>query len=186
MIDESYLGKLSILTKGTLVTRDIDLFQKLNIKVGMAITSLDDEISRLFETNAPLSKDRLESLKELNKNGISTYVCISPLFPHFADNPDDLEKLFSGIKDAGTDYLFIEHINLPPRRLQLLLRNLEKKVSSEMLDKFVKSQTDEHKEKLSHIVDNLISKYEFKVFGGGVLDHENLDGKTKFFVKQAI
>lgn len=182
-IDENYLGKLSILTKGTLVTRDIDLFEKLNIQVGMTITSLDDEISRIFETNAPLSTDRLNALKKLNKADISAYVCISPLFPHFADDTDSLDKLFNEIKEARTDYLFIEHINLPPKRMSLLIKKLTNRVDEKMIDKFQNSQTIDHKARLVQTVDKLIKKYNFRVFGGGVLDHENTIDGTNFFVK---
>ena len=49
LLDYQYPGKIYILTKSNLVTRDIDLFDQFkNIEVGLTITSTEDEISRFM------------------------------------------------------------------------------------------------------------------------------------------
>jgi len=49
-----YEGLVSILTKSSLVTRDIDTFKKLRqVEVGLTVTSTGDPISRYLETHAP-------------------------------------------------------------------------------------------------------------------------------------
>ena len=48
--------KLSILTKSDLITRDIDLFKRFkNIELGLTITTLNENIRRVFEPFSPTS-----------------------------------------------------------------------------------------------------------------------------------
>jgi DNA repair photolyase len=67
----------------------------------VTITSLNERMSGLIETNASLPKDRLEAVKEISAAGIKTAVRINPLFPIYPDGyftsgykpPTDLREL---------------------------------------------------------------------------------------------
>lgn len=79
-------AEISILTKSKFVTRDIDLFKQFeNIEVGISISNMDENLSKRLEPVASKPIDRLEALREIHKNGIKTYVFVSPIFPKITD-----------------------------------------------------------------------------------------------------
>ena len=81
---------VSILTKSSLVLRDLDLIRRFKeIEVGMTITTNDDKIREIFEPNAPAVEARVHALKELSANGVKTYAFIGPLLPL---NPESLAE----------------------------------------------------------------------------------------------
>ena len=98
----AYQFPVSILTKSSLVLRDLDLIKKFKeIEVGITITTDDDEIRKIFEPNAPSIESRIHALKELSQNGIKTYAFIGPLLPM---NPETLaEKIGPYIQSVLID-----------------------------------------------------------------------------------
>ncbi len=81
---------VSILTKSSLVLRDMDLIKRFKeMEVGITITTDDDKIREIFEPNAPPIEARIHALKKLSESGVRTYAFIGPLLPL---NPDDLVK----------------------------------------------------------------------------------------------
>jgi len=72
---------VSILSKGgTRALRDIDLFRPDRDCYAATLTSLDDRLSKKWESNAPLPGDRIATLKEFNRRGIFTWVSLEPVF----------------------------------------------------------------------------------------------------------
>lgn len=172
LADYGFLGVVSILTKSNLVTRDIDVFKKLEaVEVGLTITSTDDSISRYFEKYAPPVTNRLEALKMLNKNGIKTYAFIGPLLPHFVAREQELEKLFQKLKEAGTKDIFIEHLNLSRyirNRLSLEMKDVDK----EIVNTFYSSQAKTYREKLEEMINRLVTKYGMHLLLNMVIYHK--------------
>ncbi|MBN1373775.1 radical SAM protein [Candidatus Dojkabacteria bacterium] len=164
--------KISLLTKSPLVTRDIDLLKKLDITVGLTITSTDDKIGRLFEVSAPPANLRLKALKTLNENGISTYAFVGPLLPHFMTNPKKLKDLFSQIKETGTKEVWVEHINLSGSKFERLTKLVGDKLGQETLKKFKESQTRKYKDQLNAVVKEIIYELGLTLVGGDVIDHK--------------
>ncbi|MFW9808168.1 MAG: radical SAM protein [Candidatus Thorarchaeota archaeon] len=79
-------ASVSILTKSSLVTRDIDLFKQFeDIRVGISINSLDEDFVRVIEPRASKPRERIEALRTVSEAGIPTYVFISPIFPRISD-----------------------------------------------------------------------------------------------------
>ena len=159
--DVRYPAPISILTKSPLVTRDIDLFKKLDCEVGLTVTSMGDPITKLLETHAPPHQSRIQALRDLHSAGIKTYAFVGPLLPHLAEKPDELEKLFKRLKQSGVEDIWVEHINLSPyikKRLYLfVLKNLPQE-----LVKFKMAEDPKYQEKLTRLVNQLLSKIKFK------------------------
>ena len=85
-----YQMPVSILSKSSLVLRDLDLIKKFReIEVGITVTTDDDKIRRIFEPTAPPIETRIRALKELSGHGIKTYVFIGPVLPM---NPEALAE----------------------------------------------------------------------------------------------
>jgi len=71
---KQYRFPVHIITKSNLVTRDIDYLKqisKIYAAISFTITTVDDELARIIEPNAPLPSKRFEALKLLSENNIS-------------------------------------------------------------------------------------------------------------------
>jgi DNA repair photolyase len=116
---------LSIQTKSALVLRDLDLFRKLDrCEVGFTVTTLDDDLRRLFEPYSSSIEERISAIKKLKENGVRTFVFFGPVLPYISDQ--NLEHYFQRIAGAGTDYVYVDKLNPKPGlwpKLEKLLRS---------------------------------------------------------------
>jgi len=105
---DSCNAQIEILTKSDLVLRDIDLIKKIkNIKVGLSLNTTNDVFRKQTEPFASSISRRIEALKTLKSEGISTYLFMSPIFPeltNFKEIIEDTKKYF--------DYVCFENLNL--------------------------------------------------------------------------
>ncbi|MDE6431786.1 MAG: radical SAM protein, partial [Opitutales bacterium] len=100
--------KYDILTKSSLVLRDMDLLKKIkNIRVGISMNTLDDGFRKQIEPYAVSVESRIETLKCLSENGINTYLFMSPIFPGITDFRKIVKKVLPFIKIA-----YFENLNL--------------------------------------------------------------------------
>lgn len=112
-----YPHEVSVLTKSSLVLRDIDILKQIpRIEVGITVTSDDDEVRKLFEPGAPPIHERMEALKALHNAGISTYAFIGPVLPM---NPERLaEEIGPHIRSV-----IIDRMNYSAKTRQIYRRN---------------------------------------------------------------
>ncbi len=85
------------ITKSDLILRDLDLLKKINEKakvvVQMTITTADDELCSILEPNVCPTSRRVEVLKTLNENGISTVVWLCPILPYINDTEENINTI---------------------------------------------------------------------------------------------
>ncbi len=112
LVHHGHRGRVMVMTKSPLVTRDIDLLSRLDADVGVSLTSAHDALSRAFEGRAPPIERRLEALAELNAAGLRTFVFLGPLFPHLVDAPEQIDALFAAVRAADTRRALLAHFNL--------------------------------------------------------------------------
>lgn len=94
-----YQFPVNVLTRSPHVTRDLDLFKQFNdISVGLSITTDREEIRRIFESNSPSTRLRIEALKVLHDHGIPNYIFVGPMLPL---NPGRLLGMITGIVDEA-------------------------------------------------------------------------------------
>lgn len=100
-----YSFGLSILTKSSKILRDLDVLKSINEKskcvVQMTLTTSQENLCRILEPNVSTTKERFDTLKVLNKNGIPTVVWLSPFLPFINDTEDNLKKLISYCIEAN-------------------------------------------------------------------------------------
>ncbi len=98
VIDKYGFG-LSILTKSNRILRDLDLLKSINKKskcvVQMTLTTADEKLCRILEPNVSTTKERFETLKILQENGIPTVVWLSPFLPFINDDEENFRKLLN-------------------------------------------------------------------------------------------
>jgi DNA repair photolyase len=99
----------SILTKGTLVLRDIELLAAaaevtevgLNVSVGI----VDKDLSRLIEPGTPAPDRRLAACAALNERGLPCGVLMGPVLPFLTDSPSQLERAVRDIAASGATHV---------------------------------------------------------------------------------
>ena len=110
--------RLGIVTKSTLVERDIDLLQKIaernRLSVALTITTLDAELARVLEPRAPRPDLRFRTVERLRAAGIRTGVLCSPLMPGITDTPRALDAMARRVKRAGASFFSAQPLFLKP------------------------------------------------------------------------
>jgi DNA repair photolyase len=108
----------SILTKGTLILRDLDLIADaaeitdvgLNISVGF----IDKELSRSVEPGTPGPGRRLEVCAAITERGLRCGVLMGPVLPYLTDSPGQLEAAVRQIAAAGAAHVSPIVLHLRP------------------------------------------------------------------------
>ncbi|MGQ9617960.1 MAG: radical SAM protein [Candidatus Aminicenantia bacterium] len=124
-----------ILTKSSLVLRDIDILKRFeDIEVGITITTDDEKIRKYFEPCAPSIEERTFALKRLKKEGLKTCAFIGPALPM---NPERLLKMIEG----SADYTYIDKLNYSFKVVNLyrsagLMKYLEREYFEKVLEFF--------------------------------------------------
>ena len=103
-----YHNPFSILTKGTLILRDLPLLveaaQVTDVSTAFSIGTLDEEAWKRSEPGTPHPRARLEAVAALNEAGIPCGVLIAPVLPGITDHPDQLRAVVEGCIEAGATH----------------------------------------------------------------------------------
>ncbi|WP_200331993.1 Rv2578c family radical SAM protein [Leucobacter sp. L43] len=96
---------MSILTKGTLLRRDlpmlVDASERVPVELAMSIAVGDHELQQSIEPGTPTTRARLDTIAAARDAGLAADVFIMPVLPGLTDGPDELERLIRDIRDAG-------------------------------------------------------------------------------------
>ena len=95
----------SILTKGTLILRDLDLLRSAaevtDVGLNVSVGCVGKDLWRLVEPGTPSPQRRLDVCATLNGNGLSCGVLMGPVIPFLSDAPAQLEAAVRQIAAAG-------------------------------------------------------------------------------------
>lgn len=111
---QQFLGAkffVSILTKSSLVRRDIDVLQELSCEVGFTFTTLDDTIKVVFEPRSSPVQERLKALQTVHDAGISTYAFFGPIIPFVSDSQESINEMFDVVQNH-VQYVIVDRMNL--------------------------------------------------------------------------
>jgi DNA repair photolyase len=118
---------VTIVTKGALVVRDIDVLSKLAaerlVKVFVSVTTLDDELKRRMEPRAASPKARLAAIGKLSEAGIPVGLMFAPVVP--AINDHELEAVVEAAAAAGAKTAGYVLLRLPGEVRDLFYEWLE-------------------------------------------------------------
>jgi DNA repair photolyase len=106
---------LSIITKGALILRDLDLLTDLAkdnlVTVAVSITTLNNDTKRVMEPRAASPQARLRAVRELNEAGVPTGVMVAPVVPAITDH--EMEAILEAAADAGARWAAYVLLRLP-------------------------------------------------------------------------
>jgi DNA repair photolyase len=95
----------SILTKGTMISRDLPLLAEaaaqVPVSVAISLALLDPALHAILEPGTPAPPARLELIRRTRAAGLPCGVLIAPILPHLTDGADDLERLVDELAAAG-------------------------------------------------------------------------------------
>ncbi len=115
----SYHGlSIGIITKSSLVTRDLDLLQALaqrhEVTVNISLATADARLARLLELRSPVPSARLRALHRLTQGGIHAGLLVAPIIPGVTDDWAGLARLMEAAKEAGARYVVGSALRLGP------------------------------------------------------------------------
>jgi DNA repair photolyase len=106
---------VSIVTKGSLITRDLDVLEALAdrnlVHVHASVTSLQDEVAGAMEPRAARPPRRLRMIEQLTDRGIPVGVLIAPVVPGLTDH--EIPRIVEAVSDAGARSIGFAMLRLP-------------------------------------------------------------------------
>jgi DNA repair photolyase len=100
-----HANPFSILTKGTLILRDLDLIAEAaavtRVSIAVSVGSVDEQLWRTVEPGAPSPLRRLDVVRRFADAGIGCSVLMAPILPGLSDDPERIDETVAAIIQAG-------------------------------------------------------------------------------------
>ncbi|MGZ8584239.1 MAG: radical SAM protein [Actinomycetota bacterium] len=113
-----FRNPFSILTKGTLILRDLELLveaaRTADVATAFSIGTLDEDAWRRSEPGTPHPRSRIEAVAALNAAGIPCGVLMAPILPGITDDPRQLREVVRAAIDAGATHVSPILLHLRP------------------------------------------------------------------------
>ncbi|MBS1896877.1 MAG: Rv2578c family radical SAM protein [Actinobacteria bacterium] len=108
----------SVLTKGTLIRRDIPVLveaaTRVPVDVQLSIAMFDETLREAIEHGAPSTQARLDTVRALSDAGFRVGVFLMPILPHLTDSVAAIDDALRRIKEAGADHVIYGALHLRP------------------------------------------------------------------------
>ncbi len=125
---EAFNQPVGIITKGYLVTRDMDILERMArknlVSVAVSVTTLDRKLARTMEPRASTPMRRLDAVRELTRIGVPVSVLMAPIIP--ALNDHEIERVLGLSARAGAVSCSYVLLRLPGEIRDLWLEWLHK------------------------------------------------------------
>lgn len=121
-----FANPFSILTKGSLILRDVELLQQASEVSGatasLSVGFVDDDMWRSLEPGTPSPRKRLEVCGALNEAGIPSGILMAPIIPYLTDSPSQLGATLKAIAEAGATHVSPIVLHLRPGAREWFMR----------------------------------------------------------------
>jgi DNA repair photolyase len=99
----------SILTKGSLILRDLDLLKECaevaQVGTNVSVGFVDRALWRSLEPGTPSPRTRLDVCRKLREASIPCGVLMAPIIPFLSDSESQLEAAVGAIADSGASHV---------------------------------------------------------------------------------
>jgi len=108
----------SILTKGSLLRRDLPLLSEaaasVRVSLAMSIGVFDDALQHSIEPGTPSAQARLDTVRAATERGFRVTVFLMPVIPHLTDSIAALDDALRRIREAGAVRVVYGALHLRP------------------------------------------------------------------------
>ena len=108
----------SVLTKGTLLRRDLPLLtaasRDVPIGLGVSVAVWDDALHRAIEPGAPSARARLDLVRAVREAGLPCGVFMAPVLPGLTDSAEQLDAALAALAGAGATGVTVLPLHLRP------------------------------------------------------------------------
>lgn len=108
----------SILTKSTLVLRDLDLLREAArrdlVQVNFSVGTLDEAVWKETEPGTPHPRQRLAAVRRLNRAGVPCGVLVAPVIPRLSDSAEQVAAVRRACREAGATSVSTIKLHLRP------------------------------------------------------------------------
>ena len=109
---------LGIVSKSTLIARDIDVLQEVSrrhkLTIHLTVTTMNSRLARILEPRAPRPDLRIRTIGELRAAGLRAGVLCSPLMPGITDSPASIRAVAKVAASADASFLAAGALFLKP------------------------------------------------------------------------
>jgi DNA repair photolyase len=128
MVMSAARSPFSIVTRGPMVVRDVDVLQeaarRVDVDVSLSIPTLNAEIWRRTEPGTAAPRQRLRAIRMLVDAGIDAGLAVAPILPGLTDDPEGLAEVVRAARDAGATGVWCNVLYLKPGTREHFLENL--------------------------------------------------------------
>jgi DNA repair photolyase len=121
-----FANPFSILTKGTLLLRDLDLLTQAarvtSVGLSMSVGFVDETLWRSVEPGTPSPRRRLDAVRRLTDAGFAVGVLMAPILPGITDTDESIDATVAAITAAGAVSATPLALHLRPGARQWYLR----------------------------------------------------------------
>ena len=114
-IDRFEFG-LVLKTRSELILRDLDILRSIASKTKciavIPISAAGDKLSQKLEPGCAVTSRRVEILKTLKENGITTIVSLEPIIPFINDDTENIKTILDYCVDAGVYGIMCEETGI--------------------------------------------------------------------------
>jgi len=117
---------LSLLTKGWIPDRFIELFEKSPDKITgrIGLVSIKPRFRDAFEPRTATVEQRLSNIDRLKQIGVDVSVRIDPIIPFYTDDADSIRSLFGALADRKISNVVLSYLHLRPAIMTQLEKEL--------------------------------------------------------------
>lgn len=159
-----------VLTKSDLILRDLALWEKVNRRsrffLAITLTSLNEDIRKIFEPMAPSVDRRLEVIRKFKEKGCVVGVLANPFLPGITDSAADIEKLFKKLAELEVDFVIPGFLTLRPgKQKDFYLKKIENEELKNYYHSLYKEEkasglpVTEYEQGLNRTLGHLLKKY---------------------------
>ena len=99
-----------LITKNTLITRDIDLYQRINthspVIINFTITTSLDRLQSRIEQNVSSTSERFKAIKEMSDAGLFVGITMMPILPFINDTVENITGIIEQAREAGAKFIY--------------------------------------------------------------------------------
>jgi DNA repair photolyase len=113
-----FANPFSILTKGTLILRDLELLKQAaavtDVGLSMSVGFVDETVWRAVESGTPSPRRRLDAVRTLTDAGFAVSVLMAPILPGLTDTDESIDETVAAIAAAGASGITPLPLHLRP------------------------------------------------------------------------